>query len=88
VSTPIIYHAYKQVGIYYVTLTVYAPGATPETDTTAETKILHSISPVGGYSDFRNSPAAAKPITLYSTIAAISAVAFILARPRKEHSLA
>jgi hypothetical protein len=80
VSTPIIYHAYKQVEIYYVTLTVYAPGATPETDTTTETKIIYPISLVGGYSAVMNSTTITKPITLYSTIAAISAVAFALSR--------
>jgi len=79
-STPIIYHAYKQVEIYYVTLTVYAPGATPETDTTTETKILYPISLVGGYSAAMNSTTITKPIRLYSAILAISAVAFALSR--------
>jgi hypothetical protein len=84
VSTPITYHAYNQVGIYYVTLTVYAAGAAPETDTTREIKILYPTSLVGGYSAAMNSVTITKPITLYSTILAISAVALALSR-RKRH---
>jgi hypothetical protein len=48
-TTPIIYHSYKTAGIYYVTLTVYAPGATPETDSTTRRITIISM-PVGGYS--------------------------------------
>jgi len=32
--TPMVYHSYSDPEIYYPTLTVYAPGATPETDST------------------------------------------------------
>lgn len=77
-TTPIVYHAYKQSLVYYVTLTVYAPGATPETDTSpTERKVI------GGYSALIKGPTIAKPLTLYSTMLAISAVAFTLARRRK-----
>jgi PKD repeat protein len=48
-STPIVYHSYKTTGNYYVTLTVYAPGATPETDTITCRVTVVSV-PVGGYS--------------------------------------
>jgi PKD repeat protein len=47
-STPIVYHSYKTAG-NYVTLTVYAPGATPETDTITHRVTVISV-PVGGYS--------------------------------------
>jgi len=33
-STPTVPHDFSSPGSYYVTLTVYAPGATPETDST------------------------------------------------------
>jgi PKD repeat protein len=48
-STPIVYHSFSSSGIYYVTLTVYAPGATPETDTITCKVTVVSV-PVGGYS--------------------------------------
>jgi thermitase len=48
-STSIIYHSYKTARNYYVTLTVYAPGATPETDTITHRVTVISV-PVGGYS--------------------------------------
>jgi len=46
-TTPIVYHTYQKAGIYYVTLTVYAPGATPETDSTS-VRIIVQIPTVGG----------------------------------------
>jgi PKD repeat protein len=48
-STPIVYHSYKTAGNYYVTLTVYAIGATPETDTITHRVTVITV-PVGGYS--------------------------------------
>lgn len=47
-SVPIIYHTYKSAGVYIVTLTVYAPGASPETDTVTHGKIVTEIPYVGG----------------------------------------
>jgi hypothetical protein len=79
-STPIIYHAYGQAGIYYVTLTVYAPGATPETDTApTQTKLVYLI-PVGGYSVPIGSTTIAQPLAPYSILAAIQAIAFAIVR--------
>jgi len=46
-TTPIIYHTYEKPGFYYVTLTVYAPGATPETDSITH-KIIVPVITVGG----------------------------------------
>jgi PKD repeat protein len=48
-STPIVYYSYKTAGNYYVTLTVYAIGATPETDTITHRVTVITV-PVGGYS--------------------------------------
>ena len=42
---PVATHTYASVGNYTVTLTVYAPGATPETDTTTYT-VKITVRPV------------------------------------------
>jgi hypothetical protein len=87
-STPTVNHAYTQEGTYYVTLTVYAPGATPETDTApAQRKEVVYPTPVGGYTVRPDNPTIARPLTFYSTIVAISALAFAVVRrknPEKE----
>jgi len=50
VSVPIIYHTYESAGVYTVTLTVYAPGANPETDNATHLKTVRKIPPyVGGH---------------------------------------
>jgi len=48
-NTPVTYHSYEEAGIYYVTLTVYAPGTTPDTDTSPAQRKTVSTVPVGGY---------------------------------------
>jgi hypothetical protein len=57
-TIPIIYHAYSNAGVYYVTLTVFAPGIPSfidpqyiDTNITypPQRKLIHG-SPVGGYS--------------------------------------
>jgi PKD repeat protein len=76
-STPIAYHSFSSSGIYYVTLTVYAPGATPETDTiTHEVTIIPA--PVGGYSFPIKGHSTPKPLTLYLTLVAILTVSFTM----------
>jgi PKD repeat protein len=49
--TPFVNHTYQEPGFYYVTLTVYAPDATPQTD--SRTRIVRVLpcapAPVGGY---------------------------------------
>ncbi|MGQ9538046.1 MAG: PKD domain-containing protein [Candidatus Bathycorpusculaceae bacterium] len=64
-NQPVIYHAYKTAGIYYVTLTVRAPGATPEENSTTY-KVTVAAIPVGGYSIIIKGHSAEKPLTLYA----------------------
>jgi hypothetical protein len=63
-TVPTIYHAYSSAGVYYVTLTVYAPGIPTFVDPRyvdlsitypPQRKVVHLV-PVGGYSQpFQNS---------------------------------
>lgn len=48
-STPIVCHSFEKAGVYDVTLTVYAPGATPEKGSISHKVTVSSIA-VGGYS--------------------------------------
>lgn len=81
-TTPIIYHSYATSGNHYMTLTVYAPSATPETDTITHKVTVVSI-PVGGYSIPINAHTTATPLTSYFLIAAILASIFITIRRKK-----
>jgi parallel beta-helix repeat protein len=78
-STPIIHHRFSHSGIYYVTLTVYAPGATPETDSTTSRVTVITI-PVGGYSIPIQVQTKAEPIIPY--IALIATLTAILTKLR------
>jgi thermitase len=80
-STPIIYHSYKTAGNYYVTLTVYAPGATPETDTITYRVKVVSV-PVGGYSIPMERHTTAKPLFTYIALIAILTAIFTKLRPK------
>jgi hypothetical protein len=80
-TTPIIYHTYKTAGNYYVTLTVYAPGATPETDTMTYRVTVVSI-PVGGYSIPIQGQATAKPLTTYIILITILTATLIKLKPK------
>jgi len=82
-STPIVYHSFSSPGIYYVTLTVYAPGATPETDSTPH-KVTVITTPVGGYSIPIKTYATEKPLTPYLALIAILATVFTMIK-RKKH---
>ncbi len=53
VNMPIITHVYSNSGAYNVSLTVYAPGATPDNDTAVEQKIIRQPI-VGGHFVFIN----------------------------------
>jgi len=75
-STPIIYHSYKTAGNYYVTLTVYAPGATPETDTITY-KVTAVSVPVGGYSIPIQVHTKAEPIIPYIALITMLTVIFV-----------
>jgi len=68
--TPIVYHSFSSSGNYYVTLTVYAPGATPEIDTISHKVTIISV-PVGGYSVPIQLPTTVKPATPYMALLTI-----------------
>ena len=74
-STPIIYHSFSNEGIYYVTSTVHAPGATPETDSATHEVTVTTI-PVGGYSLPIRGYTPEKPLTLYLALVAILTTVF------------
>ena len=74
-ATPIVYHNFHSPGIYYVTLTVYAPGAIPETNATSRRITVISI-PVGGYSFPIKTPTIEKPLTPYFVLIAILTMGF------------
>jgi ABC-type transport system substrate-binding protein len=74
-STPIVYHTFQDSGIFNVTLTVYAPRATPETNATTYKVSVYWISiPVGGYSFPIEVHIAEKPSTLYVALVVILTV--------------
>lgn len=78
-STPIVYHSFSSSGTYYVTLTVYAPGATPETDSTTHKVTVISV-PVGGHSFSIKRYTTEKPLTLYLALVAILTTVFTVIR--------
>jgi parallel beta-helix repeat protein len=82
-STPIVYHGFSSPGIYYVTLTVYALGATPETDTISHKVTIISV-PVGGYSLLIRVHTTEKPLTFYLALVAILTTVFTIIK-RKKH---
>jgi hypothetical protein len=88
-STPTIYHSFTSFGNYYVTLTVYAPGATPETDTATHKVTIVSV-PVGGYSYAITGHTTTTPLTLYLVLTTIIVSIFITIKrktpKRKGHS--
>lgn len=78
-STPIVYHKFGSSGIYYVTLTVFSPGATPETDSASHKVTIISV-PVGGYSILRETRSTAKSLTPYMALISIIAIAFTVVK--------
>jgi PKD repeat protein len=82
-TTPIVYHIFTGSGNYYVKLTVYSPGATPETSIETH-KVTVVIKPVGGYSITLYTRTKAVPITLGFLIPAISASVLITLVSRKK----
>jgi parallel beta-helix repeat protein len=75
-STPILYYSFISPGIYYATLTVYAPGATPETDSTTHKVTVVSI-PVGGYAVLIKVHARAEPIIPYVALITMLTAIFV-----------
>jgi len=76
-ATPIAHHSFNTAGNYYVTLTVFAPGATPETDSIIH-KVTVTSAPVGGYSFSIRVHTTTKPLMLYFATVAIFAAVFTL----------
>jgi len=81
ISTPIIHHRFSSSGIYYVTLAVYAPGATPETDSTTHRVTVTTI-PVGGYSIPIQVPTKTETEPIIPYIALIATLTAILTKMR------
>jgi len=74
-SQPIIYHSYKAAGNYYVTLTVYAPGATPETDSITVRVTVFTV-PVGGLSIPVKTFASEKSLAAYLALVVVMTAVF------------
>lgn len=85
-SSPVVYHSFDGSGNYYVTLTVYAFGATPETDSITHKVTVVSV-PVGGYSLSLNVCTTAKPLASSIALMAILAAAFLMVKHRKKQRL-
>ena len=82
-TAPIISHSFSSSGIYYPTLTVYASGATPETDTITQ-RVLIISTPVGGYSVSIKGYNTALPSSFYlATLILLSAVFTGIRRKRR-----
>ncbi|MEM0057782.1 MAG: PKD domain-containing protein [Candidatus Bathyarchaeia archaeon] len=74
-TQPIVYHRYSAAGNYYVTLTVYAPGATPETDSVTVRVTVYAV-PVGGQSVSVETPTPIRELVVCLVTVAVIAVAF------------
>lgn len=81
--TPIVYHSFSTSGIYYVTLTVYAPRAVPETDTVTH-KVTVVLILVGGYSASMEGYTTEKPLISYLALVAVLTVAFTAIRRKTQ----
>jgi PKD repeat protein len=79
VPAPTIYHTFGSSGIYYPTLTVYASGATPETDATTHKIVVMSV-PVGGYSVSLARYSTAMPSSVYLALLIMLSVVFTAVR--------
>jgi PKD repeat protein len=78
-SQPIVYHSYGAAGNYYVTLTVYSPGATPEIDSTTVRVTVFAV-PVGGESAPIETPQTEKSLETYVVLVAIIIATFAVVR--------
>lgn len=77
-SNPTTFHSYANPGAYCVNLTVYAPGAKPETDSTIYKVIVFSV-PVGGYS-YSKVSITLRPLTLYLAVLSVLTLTFVVTR--------
>jgi PKD repeat protein len=78
-SQPVVYHSYGAAGNYYVTLTVYSPGATPETDS-ATVRVTVFAVPVGGQSVPAKTPQTETSLETYVVLVAIITATFTVVR--------
>ena len=78
-SQPVVYHRYSTAGNYYVTLTVYAPGATPETDSTTRKVSVFAV-PVGGQSVSIETSQTRRGLEIYAMVVAIITATFAVVR--------
>lgn len=87
VATPIVYHTFSSLGTYYPTLTVYASGATPETDTTTRRVVINAVT-VGGYSVSLVHYSTAMPLQVYLALLAMLSIVFttVRSKTRKKQS--
>lgn len=87
--SPIIHHSYSSPGTFTVTLTVYALGATPETNSTILTVTVISV-PVGGYSTSTHLSTTTNHLALYLVLIAALSVGLIINRnkrkPKTQHT--
>ena len=74
-TVPIVYHSFHSPGIYYVILTVYAPGASPETNSISRRVLVMSI-PVGGYSVSMETHGSGNPLIPYLALMALLTLGF------------
>jgi len=80
-SQPTVYHSYNAAGNYYVKLTVYAPGADPETDSIT-VKVTVVAVPVGGRSVPLETPAAGNGLTCYIALIIMITAVFAAVKRR------
>lgn len=81
IVTPIAYHAYTQSDEYNVTLTVYAPGAIPETSSNTYKVTIFSV-PIGGHSFQMKGFAVEKPLALHGVLVVALAAVFAAVKRR------
>jgi len=77
-----VYHSFLNPGIYYVTLTVRASGATPETDAITH-RIMVISMPVSGYSVSLSRRTSVVPPSVYVAFLAILSVVFTTVRRKR-----
>lgn len=84
--TATVLHAFNASGIYYPTLTVYAKGSTPETDTITHEVTILSV-PVGGYAvSFRGNITAFPSFLCFTILMMFCAVFTAIKRKRRQYS--
>ncbi len=90
-TTPTIYHTYLHAGVYYVTLTVYAPGIPPfidpqynDTNTSypPERKVVLAV-PVGGYSQSIEKHTGMRPMLSYFALSTMLIISFVALKRKK-----